>query len=31
MLRQVRPYLAQVAEEISFPLGVDYAILATPQ
>ena len=31
MLRQVRPYLAQVAEEISFDLRVDYATLAKPQ
>ena len=28
MLRQARPYLNQVAEEISFPLGVDYTALA---
>jgi cell fate (sporulation/competence/biofilm development) regulator YlbF (YheA/YmcA/DUF963 family) len=31
MLRQVKPRLAQIAEEISFGLGVDYATLAKPQ
>ncbi len=31
MLRLVKPYLNQVAEEISFPLGVDYTALAKPQ
>lgn len=31
LLRLVRPYLNQVAEEISFLLGVNYAALAKPQ
>lgn len=30
-IRLVKPYLAQIAEEISFVLGVDYAALARPQ
>ena len=30
MLRLAKPYLAEVADEISFPLGVDYAALAKP-
>jgi cell fate (sporulation/competence/biofilm development) regulator YlbF (YheA/YmcA/DUF963 family) len=29
--RQIRPYLNQVAEEISFVLGVDYIALAKPR
>lgn len=28
MLRLAKPYLAEVADEISFPLGMDYAALA---
>ena len=28
--RQIRPYLYQIAEEISFVLGVDYIALAKP-
>ena len=31
MLRLVKPYLNQIAEEISFVLGVDYSALAKPQ
>jgi cell fate (sporulation/competence/biofilm development) regulator YlbF (YheA/YmcA/DUF963 family) len=31
MLRSIRPYLNQVAEEISFVLGVDFAALARSQ
>ncbi len=31
MLRLTRPYLNQVAEEISLVLGVDYTALAKPQ
>lgn len=31
MLRLAKPYLSQVADEISFLLGVDYAVLAKPQ
>src|SRR5512143_987794 len=31
MLRLIRPYLNQVAEEISLVLGVDYTALAKPQ
>ena len=30
MHRQIRPYLNQIAEGISFLLGVDYTILAKP-
>lgn len=30
MHRQIRPYLNQIAEEISSVLGVDYTILAKP-
>lgn len=28
ILRLVKPYLSQIADEISFPLGVDYTALA---
>ena len=28
--RQIRPYLSEIATEISFPLGVDYTVLAKP-
>lgn len=28
--RQIRPYLSDIATEISFPLGVEYAVLAKP-
>lgn len=30
MHREIRPYLNQIAEEISFVLGVDYTTLAKP-
>ncbi len=30
-LRVVKPYLAEIADEISLPLGVDYPALAKPQ
>lgn len=28
--RQIRPYLSEIGEEISFALGADYTVLAKP-